>query len=118
MALHLYNTLKRKKELFEPLNKGTNKETNKEAGKETSKKTNKEKVFLYTCGPTVYDFVHIGNLRTFVFEDLLVRYLGYKGYEVFQVMNLTDVDDKTIRASRAEGVSLWDYTQKYKEAFF
>lgn len=104
MALHLYNTLSRKKELFEPLNKGT--------------ETDKAKVFLYTCGPTVYHFVHIGNLRTFVFEDLLVRYLRYKGYEVFQVMNLTDVDDKTIRASQSEGVSLNEYTQKYKEAFF
>jgi len=75
-------------------------------------------VRLYTCGPTVYDYAHIGNFRTFVFDDLLRRYLKYKGYRVTQVMNITDVDDKTIAGSRAEGVSLKEYTGRYTKAFF
>lgn len=98
MALTLFNTLTRRKEEFKPMVEG--------------------KVGMYTCGPTVYDFAHIGNLRAFIFEDLLRRYLKYSGYGVKQVMNLTDVDDKTIRGSRAQGVSLTQYTRKYKEAFF
>jgi cysteinyl-tRNA synthetase len=73
---------------------------------------------MYTCGPTVYGFAHIGNFRAYMFEDLLRRYLKYKGYHVTQVMNLTDVDDKTIRDSRAEGVSLKEYTDRYVKAFF
>jgi cysteinyl-tRNA synthetase len=75
-------------------------------------------VRMYTCGPTVYQFAHIGNFRAYVFEDLLRRYLEYKGYKVTQVMNITDVDDKTIRGSRAESISLSAYTQKYIKAFF
>ena len=75
-------------------------------------------VRLYTCGPTVYDVVHIGNLRTFVFEDVLRRHLLAKGYRVTQIMNLTDVDDKTIRGAQGEGVSLPEFTAKYEEAFF
>ncbi len=77
-----------------------------------------KKVGLYTCGPTVYDYAHIGNYRTYMFEDLLRRWLKYRGYNVTQVMNLTDVDDKTIRESNAQGVSLDDYTAKFKAAFF
>lgn len=73
---------------------------------------------MYTCGPTVYDYAHIGNFRAYMFEDLLRRYLKYKGYAVTQVMNLTDVDDKTIRDSKAKGVSLKDHTAQYVEAFF
>jgi len=75
-------------------------------------------VRMYTCGPTVYDYAHIGNYRAYVFEDLLRRYLKYSGYRVTQVMNLTDVDDKTIRGALQSNVSLDDYTRKFKEAFF
>jgi cysteinyl-tRNA synthetase len=75
-------------------------------------------VRMYTCGPTVYDFAHIGNFRAYAFEDLLRRYLRYRGFSVTQVMNLTDVDDKTIRGARAAGVSLDSYTRIFKDAFF
>src|ERR1043165_2982146 len=75
-------------------------------------------VKLYTCGPTVYNFAHIGNFRAYVFEDLLQRHLEARGFDVLRVMNLTDVDDKTIRGCRNMGVRLADFTQKYKEAFF
>ncbi len=98
MVLRLFNTLGRKLEEFVPLQEGV--------------------VKIYTCGPTVYDYAHIGNFRTFVFQDLLRRYLKYKGYSVFQVQNLTDVDDKTIRAAREQGVSLREYTNRYIEAYF
>lgn len=77
-----------------------------------------QEVRFYTCGPTVYDYAHIGNFRTFVFEDLLRRTLKLFGYKVKQVMNLTDVDDKTIRGALKNNVSLNEYTQKYKDAFF
>ncbi|MEM4165136.1 MAG: cysteine--tRNA ligase [Nitrososphaerales archaeon] len=98
MTLRLYNTLGRRIEEFKPLQEGL--------------------VKIYTCGPTVYDYAHIGNFRTFVFQDLLRRYLKYKGYSVFQVQNLTDVDDKTIKASREQGVSLREYTNRYIQAYF
>jgi cysteinyl-tRNA synthetase len=96
--LRFLNTLTRRTEPFEPL----------EAGHAR----------LYTCGPTVYDFVHIGNLRTFLFEDVLRRALAAFGHRVTQVMNLTDIDDKTIRGAAAEGISLRAYTDRYIEAFF
>ncbi|HUK12078.1 MAG TPA: cysteine--tRNA ligase [Thermoanaerobaculaceae bacterium] len=73
---------------------------------------------IYTCGPTVYNFVHIGNLRTFLFEDVLRRTLKAFGYRVTQVMNLTDIDDKTIKGANAEGVSLREFTDRYVKAFF
>lgn len=76
------------------------------------------RVRMYTCGPTVYNYAHIGNYRAYVFEDILRRFLKYSGYKVEQVMNLTDVDDKTIRGSRASGLSLNDFTATYKKAFF
>ncbi len=98
MALKVFNTLKRKKEEFIPLNP--------------------PKVGLYTCGPTVYNYPHIGNYRAYVFSDLLKRYLKYKGFHVMHVMNITDVDDKTIRDSQKEKVSLKEFTQKYENAFF
>lgn len=98
MALTFYNTLSRELEVFKSLTPG--------------------EVRMYTCGPTVYDFAHIGNFRAYVFEDLLRRTLRFKGYRVIQVMNLTDVDDKTIRGSRAAGKSLCEYTQTFKQAFF
>lgn len=75
-------------------------------------------VSLYTCGPTVYNFAHIGNFRAYVFEDLLQRHLMARGYEVNRVMNLTDVDDKTIRGSRQAGVPLAEFTLQFKTAFF
>ena len=73
---------------------------------------------MYTCGPTVYDFPHIGNYRAYVWEDLLRRFLKHRGYAVTQVMNITDVDDKTIRDSRKAGLSLREFTDRYIRAFF
>ena len=96
--MRFYNTLGRRFEEFKPLNDGY-------AG-------------MYTCGPTVYNYAHIGNFRAYLFEDLLRRSLEFHNYKVKQVMNLTDVDDKTIRDSRAANLSLNDFTKKYKEAFF
>lgn len=96
--IYFFNTLTRRKEKFVPLEKG--------------------KVKMYTCGPTVYDFAHIGNFRAFVFEDLLRRWLEYCGYKVIHVMNITDVDDKTIAAARKKGISLREYTEHYTRAFF
>jgi cysteinyl-tRNA synthetase len=98
MALRLYNTMTRQKEDFVPLVPG--------------------KAGMYTCGPTVYACAHIGNFRAYIFEDLLHRVLRYCGYAVTQIMNLTDVDDKTIRNSIERGASLFDYTAVYKKAFF
>jgi cysteinyl-tRNA synthetase len=79
---------------------------------------NPSEVSMYTCGPTVYDYPHIGNWRAYVFEDLLKRFLLARGFRVKHVMNLTDVDDKTIRGANALGVGLAEYTRKYIEAFF
>ncbi len=98
MALRFHDTLRREPVEFEPLDPG--------------------RVRMYTCGPTVHDFAHIGNLRTFLFEDLLRRVLKARGYEVEQVMNLTDVDDKIIAKAKAAGVSIADYTADYTEKFF
>jgi cysteinyl-tRNA synthetase len=98
VALMLYNTMTRRREEFQPLEQG--------------------KVGMYTCGPTVYDYAHIGNYRAYIFEDLLRRYLKYKGYQVTQVMNITDVDDKSIAGVRKTGLSLEEYTAPYKKAFF
>lgn len=95
--IFFFNTLTRKKEKFTPLEKG--------------------KVKIYTCGPTVYDFAHIGNFRTFIFQDLLRRWLEYRGFKVTQVMNITDVDDKTIGGARKQGTSLRQYTDYYMKAF-
>jgi len=77
-----------------------------------------KKVRLYTCGPTVYDYAHIGNYRAYVFEDLLKRFLIAMGYQVTHVMNITDVDDKTIKGANTEKVPLDAFTKKYIEAFF
>jgi len=98
MALSFHNSLTRRLEPFVPMQP-------REAG-------------LYTCGPTVYNVAHIGNFRAYVFEDLLKRTLRFCGYRVRHVMNLTDVDDKTIRDSRAAGCALAAFTQRFKEAFF
>ncbi len=98
MGFRVYNTMSRKAEDFTPLKTGS--------------------VGMYTCGPTVYNFAHIGNFRAYLFEDLLRRYLQFAGYRVTQVMNLTDVDDKTIRGSRAQHMPLREFTAIYKKAFF
>ena len=98
MLLTLHNTLTRRTEEFIPLTPG--------------------EVKIYTCGPTIYGYAHIGNFRAYIFEDLLRRYLKYKGFKVTQVMNITDVDDKTIRDSQKAGLPLSDYTAEYKRAFF
>jgi cysteinyl-tRNA synthetase len=74
-------------------------------------------VRIYTCGPTVYDFAHIGNFRTFVFQDILRRFLRQRGYRVLQVMNLTDVDDRIIHNAAALKISIREYTEKYIQAF-
>ena len=97
MALHLYNTFSGKVEEFRPLVDN--------------------EVRMYACGPTVYDYGHIGNLRTFVAVDLLRRFLRQSGYDVRHVMNITDVDDKIIRNSARDGVSVQQYTAKYERAF-
>jgi cysteinyl-tRNA synthetase len=73
---------------------------------------------MYTCGPTVYSRAHIGNFRAYIFEDLLQRQLELRGYEVHRVMNITDVEDKTIRGAREAGVPLQKFTEQFKEAFF
>jgi cysteinyl-tRNA synthetase len=95
--LRVYSTLTRKKEEFQPLKAG--------------------EVRIYSCGPTVYNYAHIGNLRAFVVSDLICRYLKYKGYKLTKVMNITDVDDKTIAGALKEGVSLKQFTDKYTRAF-
>ncbi|HPB00855.1 MAG: cysteine--tRNA ligase [Candidatus Neomarinimicrobiota bacterium] len=97
MSIYFYNTLSRQKEEFRPIEEGV--------------------VRLYTCGPTVYNFAHIGNYRAFVFEDLLRRFLKFKGFRVIQVMNITDVDDKIITAANREGVSIREFTEPFRQAF-
>ncbi len=100
MGLRLFNTLSRKNEAFVPLDP---------EGKQVS---------LYCCGPTVHDYAHIGNFRTFVLTDLLCRYLRFRGFQVNHVMNITDVEDKIIARVKKAGVALKDFTAKYEEAFF
>jgi len=95
--IRFYNTLTRKKEDFEPIREG--------------------EVSIYSCGPTVYDYAHIGNLRAMVFYDLVRRYLKYKGFKVKHVMNITDVDDKIIKKVQKDGKSLKEVTEFYTKAF-
>ncbi|MBW2984719.1 cysteine--tRNA ligase [Candidatus Woesearchaeota archaeon] len=97
MTLKLFNTLTKKIEEFKPIKKGA--------------------VSMYSCGPTVYNYAHIGNFRNYVFVDLLKRYLKFKGFKVKHVMNLTDIDDKTIRDSGKIGWSLKQLTDKYTKIF-
>ncbi len=87
-------------------------------GMEELKPLADNEIRLYTCGPTVYNFAHIGNFRAYTFEDILRRVVKFNGMKIRQVMNLTDVDDKTIRGANAAGVALTDYTRTYKDAFF
>ena len=100
MALQLFNTLSRSVQQFVPLDP---------AGR---------RVGMYCCGPTVYDFAHIGNWRTFVFGDLVRRYLEFKGFDVRHVMNITDVEDKIIRRVREQNTSLREFTEEFEAAFF
>src|ERR1700722_19789342 len=95
--IHLHNTFSNRLETLQPLHKG--------------------EVRIYSCGPTVYDYAHIGNFRTFVFQDVLRRFLLSRGLRVLQVMNLTDVDDRIIQKAAEAGVSIREYTEKYIEAF-
>ncbi|MBC7928461.1 MAG: cysteine--tRNA ligase [Bryobacteraceae bacterium] len=97
MALRFYNTLTQQLEQFTPLDGKT--------------------VRMYTCGPTVYNYVHIGNLRTFAFQDILRRWLRYRGYTLDHVMNITDVEDKIIRSAMQQGKALREYTEVYEKAF-
>jgi cysteinyl-tRNA synthetase len=97
MAITLYNTLTRKKEVFKPIKKG--------------------KVGMYSCGPTVYWYQHIGNLRTAIFVDFLKRTFLFNDYKVKHVMNITDVDDKTIKSSFEQKISLSGLTRKYEDIF-
>ena len=98
VKMQVFNSLTRRVEPLEPIAENT--------------------IRLYTCGPTVYNFAHIGNFRAYTFEDILRRVIQFNGMKVRQVMNLTDVDDKTIRGANAAGVALTDYTKTYKDAFF
>jgi len=97
MALKLYNTLTRRLEEFQPAEGKT--------------------VRMYSCGPTVYNYVHIGNLRTFTFQDILRRYLRESGWKIDHVMNITDVDDKIIANANKAGQTIYDYTAPYRDAF-
>jgi len=96
--LMLFNTESRKKEALTPIQNNH--------------------VRMYTCGPTVYNFAHIGNFRTYVFEDLLRRTIKFFGMKITQVMNITDVDDKTIRGATKQNISLADYTKPFLDAFY
>jgi cysteinyl-tRNA synthetase len=95
--LKLFNTLTRQKESFQPLG---------------------DIVGIYTCGPSVYQYAHIGNFRTFIFEDVLVRYLRARGYRVKRVMNITDIEDKAIATTKQQGKTLREMTEYYSKAFF
>ncbi len=98
MALKIYNSLTRQLEEFVPLHEG--------------------KVLMYSCGPTVYDYFHIGNARTFLISDIIRRYLEYKGYTVTMAQNLTDIDDKIINRANEQGIEPSDLSQKYVDAYF
>src|ERR1700730_4235330 len=97
MALHLYNTMSSQIEEFQPIRE--------------------KEVRMYACGPTVYDYGHIGNFSSFLGVDMLQRFLRQSGYRVHYVMNITDVDDKIIRNAARDGVSVQQYTAKYEKAF-
>ena len=98
MPLRLHNTLTQELEEFRPIRDNI--------------------VRMYTCGPTVYNYAHIGNLRTYTFQDILRRWLSYRGFKLDHVMNITDVEDKIIANAAKEGKSLEEYTEVYTKAFF
>src|SRR5499427_5508092 len=98
MPLRFHNTLTQQVEQFAPLSDNV--------------------VRMYPCGPTVYNFIHIGNLRTFTFQDILRRWLRASGYTLDHVMNITDIEDKIIRDAAAANKSIFEYTAAYTQAFF
>src|SRR5260370_37960772 len=100
MPLRFFNTYSREIEEFQPRDPA------------------ERKVGIYTCGPTVYSRAHIGNFRAYIFEDLLQRHLELRRYKVHRVMNITDVEDKTIRGAREASVPLQKFTEQFKEALF
>ena len=111
MSIRFFNTYSRQLEEFIPCHPGS-----RSPHEEFVQPP--DKVGMYTCGPTVYSRAHIGNFRAYIFEDLLQRHLEARGYQVHRVMNITDVDDKTIRGAREAGVPLQTFTAQFKEAFF
>ena len=100
MAVRFFNTYSRELEEFAPRDPAS------------------RKIDMYTCGPTVYSRAHIGNFRAYIFEDLLQRHLELRGYKVHRVMNITDVDDKTIRGAREAKIPLAKFTEPFQQAFF
>ena len=96
--MKIYNTLTRKKEDFKPLDE--------------------KEVKMYSCGPTVYNYFHIGNARPFIIFDTLRRYLEYKGYNVKFIQNFTDIDDKMIKRANEEGIEVQELAQKYIDEYF
>jgi cysteinyl-tRNA synthetase len=106
VPLKIYNTLTRKVEELIP------------GGIKKNKPEDYPAVTIYSCGPTVYSYAHIGNFRTFIFNDFLRRYLKFRGFRVNHAMNITDVDDKTIKGSLQEGITLAAYTEKYTDIFY
>src|SRR6201993_415327 len=100
MPLRFFNPCSREVEEFEPRDPSA------------------RQICMYTCGPTVYSRAHIGNFRAYIFEDLLQRHLEARGFKIHRVMNITDVDDKTIRGAREAKVPLREFTQQFKDAFF
>ena len=96
--MQIYNSMTRKKEEFKPIHEG--------------------KVGIYACGPTVYNFFHIGNARPFIVFDVLRRYLEYRGYEVTFVQNFTDIDDKMIKKANEEGVTVKDIADRYIAEYY
>ena len=96
--MYIYNTMSRKKELFVPLKEG--------------------KVSMYACGPTVYNFFHIGNARPFIVFDTLRRYLEYRGYQVTFVQNFTDIDDKMIRRANEEGITVKELGDRFIKEYY
>ena len=96
--LSIYNTLTKQKEEFKPLTQN--------------------KIKMYVCGPTVYDYFHIGNARSFIMSDIIRKYLEFKGFDIKYVMNLTDVDDKIIKKSNEDKVEPQNVAEKYTKAFF
>ncbi len=111
MALRFFNTYSRKLEEFRPRDPD-----NRSPRDESVRPA--DKIDIYTCGPTVYSRAHIGNFRAYIFEDLLQRHLEARGFKVHRVMNITDVDDKTIRGAREAKVPLPKFTHQFKDAFF
>ena len=99
MTIRFFNTYSRQLEEFAP------------------RDSSSREVDMYTCGPTVYSRAHIGNFRAYIFEDLLQRHLEARGFKVHRVMNITDVDDKTIRGAREAAVPLAKFTEQFKQAF-